>query len=306
MRLIRSSLRPFTSCSWPRRLWVHESETASNIESMYRNLLTSILILAASSSAQGQNAQPLSIDFHWLSPSKDAPLFERIQTAFADELKPDDPEKVKPTVAQEYKWISRVGVFETSALVLIGERETRTSTYGNYFVAFNYDLKSGEKTSLTPTNNGFMQWKFKKLVRFDSSRAPDIVFTHPSCTECEADYFLSSFCLDSANAKWKVRTWSDKSTEVLIGGDYTVGNEEDSKEDCLFKFADFNGDGIDDLAVRCLAITERGKILEDTTTVYTIQHGQALVLTVTDRQQLATIHDQLCVDAKKSKLCPSK
>jgi len=33
------------------------------------------------------------------------------------------PEKVKPVVAQEYKWISRVGVFETSARVLIGERE---------------------------------------------------------------------------------------------------------------------------------------------------------------------------------------
>lgn len=272
---------------------------------MGRTLLTSVLMLAASSSALGQNAQPSSVDFHWLSSRKDATLFERIRSAFADELKPDDPEKVKPVVVQEYKWISRVGVFETSALVLIGERETRTSTYGNYFVAFNYDLKSGEKTSLTPFNNGFTQWKFKKLVRFDSSRAPDIVFTHPSCTECEADYFLSSFRLDSADAKWKVRTWSEKSTEILIGSDYSVGNEENSKDDCLFKFADFNGDGIDDLAVRCLAITEQGRILEDTTTVYTLQHGQARILTVTDRQQLATIHDQLCVDAKKSKLCPS-
>jgi len=53
-------------------------------------------------------------------------------------LKPDDPEKVKPVVAQEYKWISREAVFETSALVLIVERETRTSMYGDYFVAFNF------------------------------------------------------------------------------------------------------------------------------------------------------------------------
>jgi hypothetical protein len=274
---------------------------------MGRTVLIAILMLAASSSAIGQNAQPSSAAFHWLNSGKDATLFERIKTAFAEELKPDDPEKVKPVVAQEYKWISRVGVFETSALVLIGERETRTSTtYGNYFVAFNYDLKSGEKTSLTPPNKGFMQWKFKKLVRFDSSRTPDIVFTHPSCTECEADYFLSSFCLDSADAKWKVRTWSEKSTEILIGSDYSIGNEEDSKDDCLFKFADFNGDGFDDLAVRCLVITEQGKVLEDTTTVYTIQHGQPQVLTVKDRQQLATIRDQLCVDVRKSKLCPSK
>ena len=113
-------------------------------------------------------AHPSSTAFHWLNFSKDATLFEHIKTAFADELKPDDPEKVKPVVAQEYKWISRVGVFETSALVLIGERETRTSTYRNYFVAFNYDLKSGEKTSLTSFNKGFIEWKFKKLIRFDS------------------------------------------------------------------------------------------------------------------------------------------
>jgi hypothetical protein len=276
------------------------------MENMHRTVLISILILAAFSPASGQNVQPSSTAFHWLDSSKDTTLFEHIKAAFTDELKPDDPEKVKPVVAQEYKWFSRIGVFETSALVLIGERETRTSTYANYFVAYNYDLKSGEKTSLTSFNNGFMNWKFKKLVRFDSSRTPDIVFTYPSCTECEADYLLSSFRLDSTDAKWKVRTWGQKSTEILIGSDYSAGTEEDSKYDCLFSFADFNGDGFDDLAVRCLAITEQGKILDDTTTLYTIQHGQPQVLTVKDPQQLATIWHQLCVDSKKSKLCPSK
>ena len=99
-------------------------------------------------------------------------MLERIKTAFSDELKPDDPEKVKPVVAQEYKWISRVGVFETSALVLIGERETRTSKYHDYFDAFNFNLKSGEKTPLTPFNKGFVEWKFMKLVRFDSQELP--------------------------------------------------------------------------------------------------------------------------------------
>jgi len=76
------------------------------------------------------------------------------------------PEKVKPVVAQEYKWISRVGDFETSARVLIGERETRTSTYSNYFVAFNYDLRAVKKHHLTSFNKGFMEWKFKNS--FDS------------------------------------------------------------------------------------------------------------------------------------------
>jgi len=276
------------------------------METMGRKALIATLMLAASHSAIGQTAQPSSTAFRWLNASKEASLFERIKTAFADELKPDDPEKVKPVVAEEYKWISRVGVFETSALVLIGERETRTSTYGDYFVAFNYALKSGEKTSVTSLNKGFMEWKFKQLVRFDSSRTPDIVFTYPSCTECEADYLLSSFRFDSSEAKWEVRTWGEKSTDILIGSDYSVDAEENSKDDCLFKFADFNGDGFDDVAVRCLTITEEGKILEDTTTIYTIQHEQPQVLTVKDRQRLATLRDQLCVDAKKSKLCPPK
>ena len=151
-----------------------------------------------------------------------------------------------------------------------------------------------------------MEWKFKTLVRFDSSRTPDIVFTYPSCTECEADYLLNSFRFDSTEAKWKVRTWSDKNTGILIGSDYSVGTDEDSRDDCLFKFADFNGDNFDDLAVRCLVITREGKIFEDTTTIYTIQHGQPQALAVKDPRQLATIRNQLCVGAKKSKLCPSK
>ena len=155
-----------------------EPETVSNIETMGPSVLFAILMLAGSSFSIGQNSQPSSITFHWLDPSRDATLFERIKTAFKDELKPDDPEKVKPVVAQEYKWISRVGVFEQFALVLIGERETRTSTYGDFSVAFNYDLKSGKKTPLALFNRGFTKWKFKKLVRLDSSRTPDIVFTH--------------------------------------------------------------------------------------------------------------------------------
>ena len=89
---------------------------------MGRTVLIAVLVLAGSHSVIAQSSQPSATAFHWLSSSKDAALFERIKAAFADELKPDNPEKVKPVIAQEYKWISRVGVFETSALVLIGER----------------------------------------------------------------------------------------------------------------------------------------------------------------------------------------
>lgn len=253
----------------------------------------------------GQNAGRFSAAFHWCTSRQDAALFERVKTAFAEELKPDDPERVKPVVAQKYKWISRVGVFRESALVVIGEREARTSSYGDYFVAYNLDLKSGEKSPITVSaeRSGFMQWKFKKLVHFDSSEAPDVAFAYSSCVECEADYLLSSFRLDTADGKWKVRAWDGDRTEILIGSDYTAGTDENTKDDCLFKFGDFNGDGFDDLIVRCASMNDAEKILEDTTTLFTIQQGRPQIITIQDRKQLVAIHDRLCSGSEKSRLC---
>lgn len=151
-----------------------------------------------------------------------------------------------------------------------------------------------------------MQWRFKKLVRFDSSEAPDVAFAYSSCTGCEADYLLSSFRLDLADGKWKVRTWGGKSTEILIGSDYTAGMDENTKDDCLFKFGDFNGDGFDDLVVRCAIMNEAEKILDDTTTLYTIQQGQPQIIPVQDRKKFAAISDQLCAGSEKSRLCQSR
>ena len=271
---------------------------------MRRTLVIVLLTLTACCSSAAQNAPSSPTSFHWLDAGKDAALYERIKAAFADELKPDDPERVKPVVAQLYKKISRIGVFETSALVLIAERETPGSTYGDYFVAFNYDLKSGKKE---PFEKGFMVWKFKKLVRLESSKMPDIVFTYLSCTECEASYLLGSLRFDSTDGTWKIRRWGEKDDAIMIGSDTVVGTEEgEYYYDCLFKFADFNGDGFDDLAVRCLAIGEKGKILDDTTTIYTVQHAQPQVIAIKDPRQLATVREKLCADVKKSKLCPSK
>lgn len=67
---------------------------------MGRTVLISILMLAMSHSAVGQNSPPSPTAFHWLNSDKDAALFERVTTAFSDELKPDDPEKVKPVVGE--------------------------------------------------------------------------------------------------------------------------------------------------------------------------------------------------------------
>ena len=81
----------------------------------------------------------------------------------------------------------------------------------------------------------------------------------------------------------------------MIGIDTVVGCEEgEYNYDCRFKFADFNGDGVDELAVRCLAIGEQGKILEDTMTIYSVQHGRPQVTIVKDPRQFARVREQLC------------
>lgn len=271
---------------------------------MRRNLLMAILALTACHSATVQGASPSSTTFHWLDPGKDSFLFGQIRAAFANELKPDDPERVKPVLPQLYKKISRIGVFGTSALVLIAERETPTSTYGDYFLAFTYDLNNNKKV---PLDQGFMVWKFRRFVRFEPSSMPDIVFTYLSCTECEAEHLLGSFRFDSANGEWKIRKWTEKDDAIMIGSDTVVGSEEgEYYYDCLFKFADLNGDGFDDLVVRCVAIGEQGKILDDTTTIYAVQHGQPQTAVVKEPKQLTTLWEKLCANVKKSKLCPPK
>src|SRR5260370_20667502 len=105
---------------------------------MYRTLAaTTLLAIVACISAAAQNTATASKDFRWLDPRKDATLFDQIKGAFVDELKPDDP-KVKLVEPQLYKFhkrISRIGVFQSSALVLIAARAELAATYGDYFQA---------------------------------------------------------------------------------------------------------------------------------------------------------------------------
>ncbi len=269
---------------------------------MYRTLAaTTLLAIVACVPAPAQNTTTASTDFRWLDPRKDAALFDRIKGAFVDELKPDDPEKVKPVVPQLYKRISRIGVFQSFALVLIAERETPTYTYGDYFQPFNYDINTGKKE---PFEKGFTRWRFKRFARFEPSKTHDIVFTYLSCTECEATYLLGSLHFDPQRSSWDTRAWSDKDDAIMIGSDTVVGSEEGEYDyQCLYKVADFNGNGLDDVAVRCQAVGEKGKIIEDTTLLYSVQQGKPVIITITEPQRIAALTAKLCEGTKKSRLC---
>jgi hypothetical protein len=274
---------------------------------MYRTLAATILLATVTCiSTATQNTRSASSDFRWLDPRKDAVLFDHIKGAFVDELKPDDPEKVKPVEPQLYKRISRIGVFQSSALVLVAERETPTYTYGDYFQPFNYDINTGKKE---PFEKGFRRWRFREFAHFSSAKTSDIVFTYLSCTECEATYLLGSFRFDPWRRLWDTRAWGDKEGDdaVMIGSDTVVGSEEgESDYQCLFKVADFNGDGLDDVAVRCQAVGEKNRIVEDTTLLYSIQHDKPMIATLTEPQRIAALTARLCESTKKSRICISR
>jgi hypothetical protein len=274
---------------------------------MYRTLGATILLAATTCiSAAVQNTPPASNNFRWLDARKDAALFDQIKGAFGDELKPDDPEKVKPVEAQLYKRIARIGVIHSSALVLIAERDTPTYTYGDYFQPFNYDINTGKKG---PLEKGFRRWRFREFAHFSSAKTPDIVFTYLSCTECEATYLLGSFRFDPRRRLWDTRAWSDKEGDeaIMIGSDTVVGSEEGEYDyQCLFKVADFNGDGLDDIAVRCQAVGEKDRIIEDTTLLYSIQQEKPTVATLTEPKSIAALTAKLCDGTKKSRMCASK
>lgn len=86
---IQCSAELFTNLLSIQRL----SLSACKLDTMRRNLVIVVLALAVCRSAAAQNAPPSSTAFHWLDAVKDAALFERIKVSFADELKPDEPER---------------------------------------------------------------------------------------------------------------------------------------------------------------------------------------------------------------------
>jgi hypothetical protein len=277
---------------------------------MYRTLAATILLaIAACISTAAQNTTTASKDFRWLDPRKDAALFDQIKGAFVDELKRDDP-KVKLVEPQLYKFhkkISRIGVFQSSALVLIAERDELASTYGHgdYFQAFNYDINTVKKE---PFKKGFRDWRFHKFAHFSSAKTPDIVFTYLPVLEWEPDYSLSSFRFDQRRALWDMRAWSDNQDDEMIdiGSDTVEGSEEGEYEThCLFKVADFNGDGLDDVAVRCQFVGVEDRVI-DTTLLYSIQQDKPVQATLTEPQRIAALTAKLCDETKKLRMCTSK
>ncbi|MGH9437317.1 MAG: hypothetical protein ACRD22_05315 [Terriglobia bacterium] len=249
--------------------------------------------------------------FRWLDRTRDSQVWNRVLVALHQELEPDDPQKVPPHyVATQYKYIYKIGLFRTAALVIVGYRETKDSPDYDYFNAYSYDLRDGSKRAIaaeppTPPSvypRSDVLWLFEviKLAQFDRSPAPDVVFTYDSCTECEAEHFMASFEYEPGKG-WAARQW-DKAYSLDLEGDPEPDDNVVSA-DCLFKIKDWNGDGFDDVAVRRREVTQvakRSQKIDDSTTMYKAENGAFVGHAITDPKERERINAELCSGSKLS------
>jgi hypothetical protein len=251
--------------------------------------------------------------FRWLDSGRDSVLWNRVQTVFAQELEPDDPRQVpEHYLPTQYKYVQKVGVFGTAALVILGYRETKESPGDPYFNAYSYDLRDGSKrmifiepprpANVWPHSDVLMLFDVIKLAQFERSPVPDVVFKYDGCTECEADHFLASFKYDS-NKGWAARQW-DKDKSLLLMYD-PEPDENVLSSDYLFKIKDWNGDGFDEVAVRRRKVTQdirRKQVVDDSTMLYKAEDGTLIGHYVYSNERVA-INAELCRDSTLD-FCP--
>lgn len=249
--------------------------------------------------------------FRWLDRTRDFQVWNRVLVALHQELEPDDPQKVPPHyVATQYKYIYKIGMFRTAALVIIGYRETKDSPGYDYFNAYSYDLRDGSKRAIVtepprppgtyPESDVLWQFDVIKSAHFDRLPAPDVVFTYDSCSECEAEHFMASFEYELGKG-WTARQWN-KAYSLYLEGDPSPGDNVVSA-DYLFKIKDWNGDGFDDVAVRRREVTQvakRSQKIDDSTTIYKAENGALIGHAITDPKERERINAELCSGSKVS------
>jgi hypothetical protein len=253
---------------------------------MTAHALLPILLLAS-----GLHTAPPNL---WVLEKGDPGLWREVRSAFQAELLPDDPAKTAPVVAHKYKYIARVARAGDSCLVIIGQRESRRGPgWGpDSFVVVNYNLKSHQKTGVT--KGAFLGWRFVSWAFLVPGSYPELIFRHQSCAECEADYLLSSVFLDPASGEWTMRRWTKDDDSILIGEDWTAGNDPDWRTACLLRVADFFGTGKTEIAVWCRRIfDDRGRNAEETLSLYSVEAGKPTTVTP-DATQGPLLKRDLC------------
>lgn len=194
--------------------------------------------------------------FRWIRPTSDPQLWQHIQSAFHDELTPDEPKPGQdPLDVYRYKYLQRCGIVGHSALVVVGHQPTKQLTKENewdvYSSAYNFDLATGQKSAIRQAD-WMWQWKFRWLARFGPSRVPDVTFNYLTCTECEPDFMFGSFYYDSKGSAWQARSWGDGKQIWWAAKDGLVVDMDLDKDDvisydCVYGPIDSKASGFQDL-----------------------------------------------------------
>src|SRR5258708_33035418 len=159
-------------------------------------LLISLIFTASSQATHLEPKPETAGTFRWIHPSSAPQLWQQIESAFQDELAPDDarPGQDKLDVYR-YKYLQKVGILNHSALVIVGRRPakevSKENAWDEYYSAFNFDLATRQKSTIEHAES-MWKWKFLKLAKFGPSSVPDVTFTYLTCTECEPDVKLAS------------------------------------------------------------------------------------------------------------------
>ena len=240
--------------------------------------------------------------FTWIDTNDNSQTLSEIKLAFVDELQPDNPEKVKPIVPYFHKYISSIGAFRNTRIIVIGyrEKEGDPKEY-DHFRAFSYDVSNHVKQEIEPKDY-YWRWFFVTQAAFEPSATPDVVFKYFNCLECESVELLASFRFEEKENLWKRRMWPDNDADLMIGSDRQYGGEDDWLYDCLFKVADFNSDNYADIAIRCRETGETTHKIRDNLLLYTIQKGTTKRIQVRDKSEFDKISNVLCV-GQNSPLC---
>jgi hypothetical protein len=257
------------------------------------------------SSAIGQQS-----DFHWVS--TDSTVSKQVHTAFANELAPDRNDPETHTLPMRFKFVHRVGLRGNSALVLIGEKESKTSPYVVYR-AFSFDLRTQTKAPVrSKDTEWFWMWRLEKVSHLESAKDTDVLFQFLTCTECEATRLLADFHYSKNTGIWEIRHWSkEDGAALMIGDDAQYGDDGFYYTDCLHTVGKLTGKGLDDVAVRCRQRMQpdperpQKRVTHDGTLLYTAAaNGKLKRVEVSETSEYFTaIQAALCAGRATSPLC---
>ena len=279
-------------------------------------VLISLVFAASSQATQLEAKHQTTSTFRWIHPNSDPQVWQQIESAFQDELAPDDAKSGQDNLdVYRYKYLQKVGILGESALVIIGRRPAKEITEENawdeYHSAFNFDLTTKEKSSIEHAEV-MWKWKFKKLTKFGPSPVPDITFTYLTCTECEPDVMFASLYYEETKSAWRVRSWGDGkdlwwTINVGLVVDFdNIHSGDTISFDCVYGILDLKGTGFDDVVMRCKDVryNDAGRArIDDSTVLYSSSDGQFKRRRVTDESEAVELTARICRPNSASVLC---